>query len=124
MFRASHVKPAAWKLIEFLSQPEQQVDFFDLVGNLPANLEAWEVSQLSSHDKYKAFHQQLQHTAPMPRVPEWEAIAWQLSKALEDTINGKSTLDKSLAALDREVDQILVKRRWMLDRQKPAQDAK
>ena len=116
LFRDSQAKSAGWQLIEFLSQPVQQVRFFELLGNLPSNREAWRHATLSTHEHFKAFHQQLEHTKPMPGVPEWEAIAWQVSSSLEESINGQLSLDQALASLDYKVDRILTKRRWMIDR--------
>ena len=60
----------------------------------------------------------------MPRVPEWEQIAQKLWEGLEPAIRGRRSAAESLAALDREVDRILDKRRWLLDRdQRPADEA-
>jgi multiple sugar transport system substrate-binding protein len=51
-----------------------------------------------------------------PKVPEWEQIAAKVWERLEPVARGAKGLDASLAALDADVDAILEKRRWLLDR--------
>ncbi len=41
LFRASRHPEAAWKLVEFLSEPAEQVRFHGLTGDLPARRSAW-----------------------------------------------------------------------------------
>jgi multiple sugar transport system substrate-binding protein len=54
--------------------------------------------------------------APTPKVPEWEQIATRVAEAAEQVMRGGKNLDAALADLDKDVDQMLEKRRWMLDR--------
>ena len=42
VFKASHHRDAAFRLIEFLSRPAQQIAFYRLTGDLPARTTAWE----------------------------------------------------------------------------------
>ena len=53
---------------------------------------------------------------PLPRVPEWEQIAQKVAEDLEAAIRGRETIPAALASLDRDVDLILEKRRWILAR--------
>jgi multiple sugar transport system substrate-binding protein len=116
VFRASPHPDAAWRLIEFLSQPEQQEAFFRESGDLPANRAAWRSPALAADPQAQAFYLQLQHVQPMPRIPEWEQVATRVFEAAEQAIQGRASLDDALAALDRDVDHMLEKRRWILDR--------
>ena len=52
-----------------------------------------------------------------PKVPEWERIATRLTHYLELAVRGDLELDAALAALDRDVDVILEKRRWLRARE-------
>jgi multiple sugar transport system substrate-binding protein len=49
-------------------------------------------------------------------VPEWERIATQMRLAGERVVQGKQSVDDAVVDLDRETDEILEKRRWMMDR--------
>ena len=64
-----------------------------------------------------SFRLQLEHVRATPKVPEWEQIAAKVWERLEPVARGTRDLDAALAALDADVDAILVKRRWLLDRE-------
>ncbi len=116
IFRASKTKDAAWRLVEFLSQPEVQIRFYALSGDLPARTASWNEPSLSSDVKARAFRDQLARVVPLPRVPEWEQIAQKVAEDLEAAIRGRETVEASLKKLDADVDGILEKRRWILAR--------
>ncbi len=118
LFHASTKKDAAWKLVEFLSEPAQQVRFYELTQDLPAHRQAWKAGAVASDPPLAAFREQLEHVAPLPRVPEWEQIATSIYQNGEATVRGRMTVDQALADLDRKADHILAKRRWVLARMK------
>ncbi|MGH7571103.1 MAG: sugar ABC transporter substrate-binding protein [Gemmatimonadota bacterium] len=116
IFKASENAGEAWRFIEYLSSPEAQVRFYELSGNLPARLEAWDAPALSDDPKAEAFREQLERAVPLPRVPEWERIATKVYQYGEAAARGRLTIDQALAGLDRDVDRMLEKRRWLLAR--------
>jgi multiple sugar transport system substrate-binding protein len=123
MFRRTPHKAAAGRLIEFLNRPEQQVRFYRLTGDLPARREAWRDSALAANPRVRAFGEQLQRVVATPKVPEWELIANRLQDYSERAVRGASTPDSALAQLDREVDRLLEKRRWLLERERSGKGA-
>ena len=118
VFRLSERKPEAWKVIEFLSDPAIQSRFYALSGDLPASRAAWDDPALANDEKLRAFRIQVEHVAPMPRVPEWEQIAQNVAERLEPAIRERQSVPRALAELDADVDRILEKRRWMLARRR------
>ena len=116
--RTSPRREAAWKLLEFLAEPEQQAHFYQLTGDLPARQSAWEDPALAGNRYAQAFREQLRQVKATPPIPEWERIANKLAYHAERTIRGQVSADEALAALDRDVDRILEKRRWLLSREK------
>ena len=112
--RGSGRKEAAWQLMEFLSEPVQQATFYRLTGDLPARRTAWVDEGLASQPHAQAFWIQLQSVHSTPKIPEWERIAGKISQYSEAAVRGDMTLDRALAALDREVDNVLEKRRWLM----------
>ena len=122
VFKRSEHKDAAWRLIEFLSRPEQLVRFYQLTGNLPPRESAWKLGRLADDPPVGAFHEQLQHAVPLPRVPEWEEITKQIIRAGQAVVAHKKTVNDALVDLDREVDELLVKRRWLMARYKAQQN--
>ena len=116
LFRESEHPDEAWKFIEFMSRPEIQVRFYQLTGDLPPRLEAWEDTVLSRNDKARAFREQLDRVQPVPLVPEIELIMAKLIEYAEQSIRGGVPAADAMRRLDAEVNTILEKRRWMLDR--------
>jgi multiple sugar transport system substrate-binding protein len=116
IFRGSRHKPEAWKLIEFLTAAEQQRRFFHLNGDLPARESAWRDTALAGDPHARAFLEQLRRVQPTPKVPEWEQIATRVAQAAEQVARGRRSADDALKALDRDVNAMLEKRRWMLAR--------
>jgi multiple sugar transport system substrate-binding protein len=110
----------AWQLVEFLSEPAQQLRFYDLTGDLPARVECWEHPELRADTRLQAFAEQLRRVRPTPKVPEWEPIAMRVQDRVEAIVRGAKSVDEALRALDADVDALLEKRRWMLARAAPA----
>jgi len=120
MFNGSRHKDAAWKLIEFLSRPEQQRRFYELTGSLPARMETWAQTDLMNDEHARAFWEQLQRVKPLPAVPEIESIMTAVLQHAETAIRGGTPAETALRELDRTTDRILEKRRWILARQQEA----
>ncbi len=116
VFRSSERKDDAWKVVEYLSESATQKRFWQLCGDLPARRSAWEEPALASDARTAPFRLQLEHVRATPKVPEWEQIAAKVWERLEPVARGTRDLDAALAALDADVDAILVKRRWLLER--------
>ena len=113
IFRGSKRKADAWKLAEYLSRPDVQLRFYALTGDLPTNRAAWNDTTLANNRHARAFRVQLDRMVPLPQVPEWEQIATKVFEYGEQAIRGRLTVDATLAALDRDVNGLLEKRRWM-----------
>ena len=111
--RSKHPREA-WELLQFLSLPEQQAKFYRASGDLPPTKTAWRDSALAGNTKALAFYDQLQRVRPLPQVPEWEQIATKVQDYAEAVVRRSMTRDAALAALDRDVDLLLEKRRWIL----------
>ena len=47
--------------------------------------------------------------------PEWEQIATKVFEHGEQAVRGKQTPAQAMAALDKDVNGILEKRRWLMD---------
>ena len=114
IFRGSPRKDAAWALVEFLTEPAQQLELYRLTGDLPARKSAWTKPGPAADPIADAFRLQLERVRPTPRIPEWERIADEITRYAESAVRAELGVDEALAALDHDVDDILEKRRWML----------
>jgi multiple sugar transport system substrate-binding protein len=113
IFKDSPHADAAWKLVEFLSRPQQQARFYELTGDLPAHKTAWEMTGIAADPRARAFRTQLDHVVSTPKLPEWEQIATRVYERSETAVRGASTPQEALEALDRDVARMLEKRRWL-----------
>lgn len=114
MFQSSQNKEKVWKLIEYLSEPGVQLAFYRLTGDLPARVEAWKDPLLADNKYAAAFFAQLNHVVATPKIPEWEQIAQKVREVTELITTNTLTVDAATAELDRAVDLMLEKRRWMV----------
>jgi len=121
VFRRSTHKDEAWALIEYLSRPDVQQRFYDLLGDMPARRSAWDGGSLRTDPKVQAFREQLEHVKATPPVPEWEQIANEMQLVAAQAVAGELTIDEAAAEIDRRADRILEKRRWILDHSPVAQ---
>jgi len=115
IFRSSPNKKIAWELAEFLSSVPNQEKFYALTGDLPARRSAWEFPQLAQDEYAHAFREQLEHVVPSPKVPEWERIAQEMRLMAERVIRGGVPIDTALRDFDAKTDEILAKRRALLE---------
>ncbi|MBE0549965.1 MAG: sugar ABC transporter substrate-binding protein [Rubrivivax sp.] len=121
LFKRSRVKPLAWKLVEYLTRPAVQLQFYRLTGNLPPRRSTWALPRedgapLADDVHARAFALQLEHVRAAPAVPEWERIAQEMQLFAARAVHERADIDAAVRALDARVDSILEKRRWMLDR--------
>lgn len=110
-------KDASQTFIEFLSEPDVQIKFYNLMNNLPAVKIAWEDSLLSNNKYMKAFFKQFHNVTATPKIAEWEQIAFsKVQQYAEEAVRGTKNIEDILISLDKDVDKILEKRRWLLSK--------
>jgi len=117
VFKSSEHKKEVWKFIEYLSEKETQIEFYKLLYNLPAVKEAWEDSSIANNVYMKAFYEQFNNVIATPKIPEWEQIAFsKVQQYAELAARDAMSMDEALSNLDKDVDLILEKRRWLLSK--------
>jgi len=118
LFAASQHKKEAWLLMEYLSRPQVELQFYKLTGDLPPRKTAWQDTALADNTYTKAFRDQLERVVPLPQVPEWEEIATTIYEHGEQAIRKATTVDQTLSSLDQDVNAMLEKRRYLLAKSK------
>jgi multiple sugar transport system substrate-binding protein len=116
IFRRSRHKEDAWRLVEFLSAPQVQQRFYDLTGDLPPRRSSWSEPALAGNVYARAFREQLERVKPTPKVAEWERIMTAMRLMSERVVHGDLSPEDGVRQLDHDVDAMLQKRRWLLDR--------
>ena len=121
MFRRSPRQDAAWKLIEFLSEPATMQRFHALTGDLPPRRSAWRAPALANDAPSQAFAQQLERVRAAPKIPEWERIFQEMQLTAERVVQRTQGAAAATAQLDAWVDALLEKRRWLRVRARVAE---
>lgn len=116
VFRDARNPGAAWSLVRHLLNPQTQIEFNRLTGDLPARVTAWTAPALSEDANVATFGRQLQRARPVPKVPEWERVVTEMQIVAERMVRGEYTPAAAAAEIDRRADRLLEKRRWMLER--------
>jgi multiple sugar transport system substrate-binding protein len=112
--KTSRNPEAAKKFIAFLSRPDIQVRFWELTNDLPARRSAWTAPKLIADREMLAFRAQLDRTVALPRLPEAENIVISLSEHGAMAARGQYDARQAALLLDRKVETMLAKRRWVL----------
>ena len=111
---AMALEGAIFRAMRGLSDRGSRMAFYRLTGDLPARKAAWADEGLPRDRRAHAFWIQLQSVQSTPKIPEWERIAAKISQYAEAAIRGTMTIEQALAGLDRDVDNVLEKRRWLM----------
>jgi len=113
IFKRSLRKAAAWRLVEYLSEPATMQRFHALTGNLPPRRSAWRTAELENDAPSQAFLRQLERVRAAPKIPEWERIFQAMQLSAERVVARKQDIGEATMQLDAWVDALLEKRRWL-----------
>jgi multiple sugar transport system substrate-binding protein len=116
VYKSARDPAAAWDLVAKLVAPASQAKLQALTGDLPPSRAVWATAGLTADPITEAFARQLDRTAALPKVPEWERISTEMQTVAELFVRGKVTLDEAVTDMDRRADRLLEKRRWMIAR--------
>jgi multiple sugar transport system substrate-binding protein len=116
IFKNSKYKKEVWKFFEFLSQAKTQIEFYQMLNNLPSVKEAWDNPIFRDDLFMQAFYTQFTNVKATPKIPEWEQIAFaKVQQYAELAARNVISVDEALKSLDKDVDRILEKRRWIVE---------
>ena len=111
----SRKKDLAFKLVEFLSRPEIQIKFYNLISALPSRRSAWINSNLVNDKYLQPFRIQLEKTQAMPKIAEWENIMIsRIQKYVEEVAMKKVTVLEACDNLNNETRKLLRKRKELV----------
>ncbi len=114
--RNSKNKELAFKLIEYLSTPEVQIKFYNLVGSLPSKKSSWSDSIFANDQHLKAFRIQLERTQSMPKLAEWENIVIsKIQKYIEEVALNRMSVREACEKLNEETSILLEKRKYLIE---------
>ena len=106
VFSDSDNKDAAWKFVQWLSEPDVQQAFYDEVGDLPAVKSAWETGELADDPQLQVFGQQLESALAPPAVPTWEEVATAVDSETEKATKGELDPAEAVSAMQKQAESI------------------
>lgn len=98
IFKESKKKDLAWKFLEFMSEPANQVEWMRITTDLPSTTKAWQDPYFADKPLIRVFGQQMFDTASPPTIPEWEQVANAIDDAMEKIVLDPSLGEKDIAA--------------------------
>jgi multiple sugar transport system substrate-binding protein len=99
-------KEAGWAFIEYLSQPEVQVTWYETVSDLPSVQSAWDDEALSGDELLSAFGDQLSDAKAPPSIATWEEVASELDAQIEEVTVGDLSPEEGCAAMQEAASAI------------------
>ena len=107
VFKDSDNKDAAWKFVEFLSEPATQQKWYTTVSALPSVQSAWDEGELSTDEQLSLFGEQLKDAKSPPPVPKWEQVAAEaVNTELEKAAIGGSSPEQAAKAMQQKAESI------------------
>lgn len=106
IFKEARRKEAAWKLIEFLSQPEIQNQWREAAGSIPASKAAM-IMASESDPIMKTVYEQLNEGIAPPVIPEWPEIEGRLNTRIQEACYGVRTPLEACQLLQKDLEKIM-----------------
>ena len=110
LFRQSRNKETAWKFIEFMSRPDIQVEWYNIVASLPAVIETWDYPELADDPMLRVFGEQLLDARATPNIPQWGQIEQAVSRRVEEALFQRKTPEQAAEDLHNDIFRILRRR--------------
>jgi multiple sugar transport system substrate-binding protein len=99
-------KDAAWAFIEYLSEPETQITWYETVKDLPSVQSAWDDPALADDPLLSAFGDQLSDAKAPPAIATWEQVASEIDGVIEQVTVGDMTPEEGCPAMQEAADSI------------------
>lgn len=106
VFKKAKNRDAAWKFIQWLSEPKVQAKWYTTVKALPAVQSAWQEPELTADKQLAVFGEQLKDAKTPPPFPTWEQVAKVLEAELEKLARGTQTPEQTARAIQSQADTI------------------
>lgn len=106
VFKDAQNRDGAWKLVQWLSQPDTQATFYKSTGNLPSVQSAWDDPSFSKDARLAVFRSQLTDTNAPPANTTWTRVSAAADEQLERIVKSGDDPVAAVAALQDAADTI------------------
>lgn len=106
VFKATKNRDAAWKLVDFLTQKETQLEWYKLTTDLPSVTAAWDDASLKSDAKLAKFGDQLKTAMAPPSIATWEQVSAKFDAQVEQVCKTGADPAQSLKTVQQDATSI------------------
>jgi multiple sugar transport system substrate-binding protein len=107
IFRGSKNKEAAWRFVEFMSDPNTQLEWFRISGCLPSVKQSWDADDLAGNAMMAVFRGQLDDARAPENVPQWAQIEAAIQRRVQEACYGTKTAMEAAQALEADIKGIM-----------------
>lgn len=106
VFKDTKNRDAAWKLVDFLTEEQTQIDWFELTTDLPSVESAWDSKELQADEKLAKFGEQLKTAFAPPAIRTWEQVAEAFDAQVEKVTVTGADVAEALGIAQKDADSI------------------
>jgi multiple sugar transport system substrate-binding protein len=106
VFNEAENPEGAWKLIEWLNEPENQTAWFETVNDLPAQQASWEDPALTDDPRVAVFGDQLDSVKIAPTLTSWAQVSAAADTQIEQIFLGGKDVQQALQELQSTADSL------------------
>ena len=106
VFEDSENQDEAWKFIQWLSEPEVQVEWFKVATDLPSVESAWKDPALADDPHLSVIGEQLKSGNSPPQVTTWTQVSAAADTVLEQIVKAGADPAEAMKGLQGTADSI------------------
>ncbi len=106
VFKNTQNRDSAWKLVNWLSEPETQVKWYGLSTDLPSVKSAWQDPALTADEKLAVFGKQLETAQAPPSFPTWEEVVTSFDSEMEKVTKTGADPAAALQTVQQQAESI------------------
>ncbi len=106
VYKDSTNKDAAWKFVQYLTDPKTQLAWYKEVTDLPAVLSAWDDATLKTDANVALFGEQLKDAKAQPATSTWSELGTALNGTLEKMTTGGLAPQAAADEMQAEAEKI------------------
>ena len=106
VFKNSPNRDAAWKFVQYMTQPATQVAWYKDISDLPAVKSAWDDQAISGEPSLKVFGDQLNDAKAPPSIPQWEEVAQKMDDWLQKVCLGQVSPQDAAKGMQQDATNI------------------
>lgn len=106
VFNDAENRDAAWKFVRWLSQPEVQVQWYDISTDLPSVQAAFDDPTFSENPYLSVFAEQLEDSKAPPAIATWAQISAVIDQEIERVVRGGASVEEALASIQQQAESI------------------